>query len=134
MMFCLDADICIEAVRRNFPAIADRIRRCPPEQLCVAALAKAEVLLGLETGHKPHREEQPLRTLFGFLRVLPFDERAAEHYVTLRAHLQRKGQLIGANDMIIAATALAHDAVLVTRNARDFSRVASLSFQDWSQP
>jgi len=77
-----------------------------------------------------------LRLLERFLAPfvsLPFDDRCAERYAALRADLAGRGQLIGPNDMLIAATALAHDLILVTHNTREFSRVVGLKIEDWGR-
>ena len=61
----------------------------------------------------------------------PFDRASAERYAELRADLQRQGQIIGGNDMQIAAIALVHGLILVTHNTREFSRIPGLSLEDW---
>ena len=63
---------------------------------------------------------------------LPFDDRAADYYGSIRAFLERTGTPISANDMLIAAIALAHDCILVTRNTREFHRIPGLRIEDWS--
>lgn len=65
---------------------------------------------------------------------LSFDDQAAEEYGKARAHLSSTGMLIGPNDLIIAATALAHDCTLVTHNTQEFSRVPGLRIEDWQLP
>jgi len=80
------------------------------------------------------RVEANLRRLIAFLAPfasLPFDERAADHYGRLRAELRREGTPVGGNEMLIAATALANDAVLVTRNRDEFLRIAGLRVELW---
>jgi tRNA(fMet)-specific endonuclease VapC len=62
---------------------------------------------------------------------LPFDDRAAEEYGTIRAHLASLGTPIGPNDMLIAAIALANKLTLVTHNTTEFSRVPGLALEDW---
>jgi tRNA(fMet)-specific endonuclease VapC len=75
--------------------------------------------------------------LAGFTRLLepfvslPFDDLAASHYGILRATLEQAGTPIGANDLLIAAIALAQDCMLVTRNGREFARVAGLQIETW---
>ena len=66
-----------------------------------------------------------LRRFFGPIVSLPFDDRCAEEAAFIRLDLERSGRPIGPNDLLIAATARAHDLVLVTHNAREFGRVAS---------
>jgi tRNA(fMet)-specific endonuclease VapC len=62
---------------------------------------------------------------------LPFDDRSADRYASIRAELASRGELIGPNDMLIAAIAEAHDLVLVTHNRREYSRVVGLQIEDW---
>jgi tRNA(fMet)-specific endonuclease VapC len=75
--------------------------------------------------------------LDGFRRLLepfvslPFDDRAADHYGIVRATLEQAGTPIGANDLLIASIALAHDCRLVTRNCREFERVVGLTVEVW---
>lgn len=65
---------------------------------------------------------------------LPFDDRAAEEYGVVRSHLTGLGTLIGANDLMIAAIALANGLTLVTHNTTEFSRVPGLFLEDWQVP
>ena len=66
--------------------------------------------------------------LIGFV---PFDRLAAEAYGNIRATLERQGTPIGANDLLIGATALAHNLILVTHDTREFGRIADLIIEDW---
>ena len=63
--------------------------------------------------------------------TLPFDEQAAEECGKVRAHLAGLGQLIGPNDLMIAAIALANGLTVVTHNTAEFSRVPGLLLEDW---
>jgi tRNA(fMet)-specific endonuclease VapC len=65
------------------------------------------------------------------LEVLPFDESVVWQYAQLRSDLERHGQPIGALDMMIAAHALTLGAILVTNNAKEFSRVCNLKIENW---
>lgn len=62
--------------------------------------------------------------------IVSFDSGAAREYATIRAQLGSKGQLIGPNDMLIAATARLRNAILVTRNTREFKRVPGLKLEE----
>lgn len=62
---------------------------------------------------------------------MPFDEAAAVIYGDIRAYLDKQGTPIGGNDLLIAATALAGELILVTRNIREFERVPGLKLEDW---
>jgi tRNA(fMet)-specific endonuclease VapC len=65
---------------------------------------------------------------------LPFDDLAADHYAQIRADLERRGQPIGPNDMLVAAIAVANRLTIVTNNIREFSRVPGLPCEDWTLP
>ena len=73
-----------------------------------------------------------LKTLAPY-RSLPFDDAAAEHYAQLRHDLELARQIIGPNDLIIAAICLANDITLGTSNTAGFSRVPGLRVEDWNQ-
>jgi tRNA(fMet)-specific endonuclease VapC len=78
-----------------------------------------------------------MRPLYAFLlhvETLEFQDIAADHYAAIRADLKRRGQLIGANDLLIAAHARSLDLVLVTNNTAEFSRVTDLKLENWTQP
>ena len=74
---------------------------------------------------------QRLKQFFAPLASLPFDDRCAEEYGQIRADLTAQGKLIGPNDMLIAATARAYDAILVTHNTNEFGRITALRMEDW---
>jgi tRNA(fMet)-specific endonuclease VapC len=97
----------------------------------VASVVRAELLFGVRNSS---RVEGNLALLAAFLAPfasVAFDDLAADYYGRIRADLHRASDLIGANDMLIAATALAHDLVLVTRNVREFGRIPGLRWVDW---
>ncbi len=86
-----------------------------------------------DMSHHAHRREDELSSLFTCypLNSLPFDDVAAQVYGRIRAELAAVGALIGANDLMIAAVAIANDLILVTHNMREFQRVHGLRLEDW---
>ncbi|MCX7192139.1 MAG: PIN domain-containing protein, partial [Proteobacteria bacterium] len=67
------------------------------------------------------------------MQLLPFDSECAFHAARIRVELEAAGTPIGSHDMLIAATALRHQATLVTRNVREFSRVQGLQWLNWHE-
>ncbi len=131
MSYLLDTNACIRILNGTSPALVERMRREDPSSIKLSSVVRAELLFG---ARKSSRVEQNLTLLSKFLapfESLPFDDRAAEHYGLIRAELEREGRLIGPNDLLIAATARAHDAILVTRNTKEFSRVVALRIESW---
>jgi tRNA(fMet)-specific endonuclease VapC len=130
-MFLLDTDICIHLLRNSFSSLRDRFGKHPPSAIGIPAIVKAELYLG---AYKGDRREKTLGVLAAFLsplRVLPFGDEEAIQYARIRSEMESAGNRIGPNDLLIASTALARGAVLVTHNAREFGRVTGLVWEDW---
>lgn len=77
------------------------------------------------------RRRQQLNELVAVCRLLIFDERAARIAASIQVQLERDRMQIGPLDTLIAATAMAHGAVLVTNNTREFGRIPGLMVEDW---
>jgi tRNA(fMet)-specific endonuclease VapC len=80
----------------------------------------------------PELRRNKLTLLLSPYRSLPFDSRCVPHYARIRHYLEKQEQMIGGNDLMIAATALAHGLTLVTHNTEEFSRVPGLQWEDWA--
>jgi len=105
-----------------------------PRQLAVCSVVKAELFFGSLRSQNPTKSRQMQDDFLKELISLPFDDAAAEHYAQIRANLTSTGELIGPNDLIIAAIALTHNLTLVTHNTAEFSRVKTLQLEDWELP
>lgn len=130
-MFLLDTNTCIQLWQRHHLSIRRRFATYSPAQIALCSIVKAELLYGAYRSQRATHNVPLLQALFAPLQSLPFDDVAAEHYAQIRADLTQKGQLIGGNDMLIAAIARAHNATLVTHNMGEFSRVVGLNCVDW---
>jgi len=94
-------------------------------------VVKAELLYGARRSNRVPENLRILERFFAPFICLPFDDSCAEWYGLIRAALSQQGALIGPNDLMIAATALAHVDTLVTHNVREFSRIPGLQIEDW---
>ncbi len=88
-----------------------------------------ELFYGAERSDQRARTLSQVRKFCGPFESLPFDDRAAEEYGAIRAHLARQGTPIGPNDLMIAA--IANSVTLVTHNTAEFERVPRLRLEDW---
>ncbi len=129
--YLLDTNVWIRILTGRSPEIVARMRTHPPSDLYLSAVVKAELLFGARRSARVGENLALLQRLFDVHPDLPFDDRAAESYGVIRTALSAVGQPIGPNDLMIAATALAHDLVLVSHNTREFARVAGLRLEDW---
>lgn len=108
----------------------ERLLGVSPTDLCISSVVEMDLLFGIEM--KPQFSYLgEMRNLLQRLPVVGFDSDCALQAARLRAALQRTGRPIGPYDALIAATALAKNLTLVTRNTREFSRLPGLRVQDW---
>lgn len=134
MTFFLDTNVCIHALKGEFPGIEERLRSLSPASIKIASIVEAELLLGAVKSKDPARVAETVRRFLFPFEIVAFGERAARAYATIRADLERRGQIIGPNDLILAATALAFGGSVVTRNTDEFGRVPDLAVEDWTRP
>lgn len=132
MMWMLDTNTCSYVLRRRPIEVKRRFDAVGHENLSISVVVLAELLFGAE--RHPTRGKEIRQDIDDFrarLRVLPWSEPAANCYARRRAHLQQLGTPIGNMDLLIAAHALAADAILVTNNTAEFDRVPGLRIEDW---
>lgn len=130
-MYVLDTNACIRILNGTSPSLIERLRAVPRSLVRLSSVVKAELLYGARKSNRSADNLRLLERFFDTLASLPFDNRCAEEYGLIREELERAGSLIGPNDLLIAATARASRAVLVTHNVREFSRVTGLRLEDW---
>lgn len=102
-----------------------------PSEYKLPAIVIAELFFGAEHSSNPDRELCIVEQFVSAFEITPFDYGTAREYGRLRQLLGSKGKLIGDRDLMIAASALAHGATLVTRNVNEFKRVPKLTLEAW---
>ncbi|MGD0271276.1 MAG: type II toxin-antitoxin system VapC family toxin [Candidatus Sulfotelmatobacter sp.] len=131
--FLLDTNICIY-IRQNKPEqVLRRFRRLQPGEAALSVITYGELLYGAAKSAQQTIAIERLRELIRLLPALPLPENAAEKYGAIRAELESKGEMIGNNDLWIAAHALAAKLTLVTNNEKEFRRVRGLKVQNWAE-
>ena len=133
VLYMLDTDTASYVIRGRAPGIEAKVMAIAAEQLCVSAVTCAELMYGLKRVAAGHRLHAGVRQFLNIVTVLAWGREAAEHYAEIRHRLTLDGLPIGDADMMIAAHALAMEAVLVTNNVRHFGRVAGgLVVENWA--
>lgn len=132
-MYLLDTNVCIRILNNRSPLLAARLRSQTPDELCLCSVTKAELVFGAYNSARPAENLRVLQVFFAPYVSLPFDDACADAYGRIRFDLQRQGTPIGGDDMLIAAIAIANEAVLVTANTREFARVTGLRLENWEQ-
>ena len=127
----LDTNMASYIVRGANAGVMNRLDKVPPEQLCVSAITQGELLYGLARKPGATALQNVVRAFLMRVEVLPWGSPAATRYGLLRAELNAAGKPLGNNDMLIAAHALAENAVLVS-NDLAFGRVPGLALENWA--
>jgi len=130
--YILDTDTCSYIMKRSHPQLLKKIQSVSLIEQAVSVVTMAELLYGAKLSSKPTLAINAFEEFIKHLAVLDWTQEAAEHYADIRADLKRRGEMIGANDLLIAAHARSTKSVLVTNNVREFGRVKDLKVENWS--
>ena len=130
-MYLLDTNSCIKILNNTSTQLVSRLKEHHPSQIKLSSVVKAELIYGARKSARPAQNLRILQDFFPPFRSLAFDDLCSDHYGVLHTELERIGRPIGPYDMMIAATAIAHDLTVVTHNQGEFSRIAGLKWEDW---
>jgi tRNA(fMet)-specific endonuclease VapC len=131
MRYLLDTNIIIFALKFPGGDLASRLAAVPDSDLLVCSIVEAELYHGATKYGAPAQRRAALDGFLAPFNSVPFDSACVPHYAHIRDQLERQGQIIGANDLMIASTALANDLIVVTHNSNEFNRVPGLRVEDW---
>lgn len=126
----LDTNIVIAAMKGE-PGVIGKLEKIPLSALILSPIVLGELEFGAEKSAHVEKNRARLARLTENIPSAPLDTETSRHYGLIRANLEKKGTPIGANDLWIAAQALALGAVLVTDNVGEFSRVEGLEVENW---
>ncbi len=132
-MFMLDTNICVYLIKQSRARVVDRLRDAGADAVSISAIVLGELEVGVAKSARREQAADALAALLAPLRVVPFEDAAAEAYGSVRADLERRGTPIGSLDMLIAGHALSLGRTLVTNNEREFSRVTGLKIENWTR-
>jgi len=130
--YMLDTDTCSYVMKRSNDKVLKRLQRIPVSDVCISVITKSELLFGVEVSPRRQQDELALTAFLGYVEVLDFPDTASSHYAKIRADLRKRGAMIGANDLFIAAHARSLGLTLVTNNSREFGRIPHLVMENWT--
>jgi len=131
-MYMLDTNICIYLIKNNPPDVRSHFERLQPGDILLSSVVLAELMYGVSKSQHRKRNRAALEMFLMPLEIVAFGAHEAEVYGHIRSDLERTGQVIGGNDMFIAAHAFSLGVTLVTNNEREFSRVSDLKIENWA--
>lgn len=130
LRYMLDTDTCIHVLRDRPASMRERFRAAAGS-LCISTVTLSELLYGAMASAQPEAKRAQVEAFAARLDILSYDDAAADHFSDIKADLKRRGCLIGAYDLMIAAHARSLGLMLVTGNLREFRRVDGLRCESW---
>jgi tRNA(fMet)-specific endonuclease VapC len=131
--YLLDTNICIHIRRQRPPQILARFQRLTPGEAVMSVITYGELVYGVEKSRFREQAIRQLNEVAALLPVMPLPSQAGEHYGAIRAALEIRGEVIGNNNLWIAAHAQAAKLTLVTNNEGEFRRIRNLKIQNWAK-
>lgn len=132
LKYMLDTNIVIYVIKRRPEELLNTFNAYSG-QMCISSMTLAELIHGVEKSSLPERNRRNVEDFVSRLDVLSYDDSAAAHYGDIRADLERKGAIIGINDLHIAGHARSQGLILITNNTKEFQRVEGLRIIDWTR-
>ena len=127
--YMLDTDISSYVIREDHPEVTDEFDKCFPD-VCISAITVAELQYGAMKRNSLILTRK-IQAFCNLVQCIAWNTSAAIVYAHLRNELEMKGNIIGSMDMMIAASAIAEDAILITNNMAHFSRIQNLKLENW---
>lgn len=129
--YLLDTNICIYIAKHNPPEVRERFASHSANELAMSVVTLGELIYGAEKSQAQKSSLAVIQNLTNLIPIYSLPEAAGKHYGQIRAELQRQGQIIGNNDLWLAAHARLENWILVTNNEREFLRVDGLQVENW---
>lgn len=130
LKYLLDTNIVIYVLKRR-PVEVLKMFNTNASRMAISSITLSELIYGAEKSPNVHKNLEVIEEFISHLEVLPYDAKASQHYGQIKAALEKKGEVIGENDIHIAAHAIGQGLILVTNNLREFKRVANLALENW---
>ncbi len=130
LRYLLDTNIVIYVVKRRPLEVLEVFNR-HAGHMAISSITLAELIHGAEKSQKIAENLRVVEDFASRLEVLPYTPKAAGHYGSIRAALEKVGQPIGVNDLHIAAHARSEGLTLVTNNLAEFNKVPALQVENW---
>ena len=128
--YLLDTNIVIYVMKRRPIEVLETFNQ-NASRMAISAITMSELHHSAEKSVRVTQNLEVIEEFASRLEVLPYTEKASQHYGLIRSVLEKSGQVIGVNDLHIAAHARSEGLVLVTNNVREFERIPALAVENW---
>jgi len=131
MIYMLDTDTVSFFMKDNPKGVRAKVFNHQKDEFCISAITYAELVFGLKRNYSKQLDFW-LKEVLAMFRVVSFDDVASVIYGDIRTALEKSGTPLDNMDILIAASALSINAVLISHNVKHFSKIKGLKVEDWS--
>ena len=128
--YLIDTNICIYYIKGLYD-LKRKFERVDPENCFISEITLAELKFGVENSDQKEKNKQTLEKFLTGVKILPIFH-SLDYYAKEKARLRKAGTPIDDFDLLIGASALTHDLILVTKNTREFERIKEIEIEDWT--
>ena len=133
MRYMLDTNICIYLIKKKPIKVLKKLQTFDVTDIVISSITLSELEYGIAKSDLREQNRDALNKFLTPLEIIPYDDKAAVHYGDIRTYLEKKGNVIGAMDMLIGAHARSIPVTLVTNNLREFKRIPELRVENWTR-
>jgi len=130
-MYFLDTNTCVYFLNGKYESIKDKILSTPPYGISIPSVVKAELLLGAYKSIKRNQNIEKVEKFLDPFEIVPFTDLITYVYAEIRSETEKKGEIVGPNDLLIASIVKFHTGILVTNNGAEFKRIKGLKTENW---
>lgn len=129
--YLLDTNICIYIINNKPEKVYKQFKKLTLDKIHISPITEFELRYGVEKSQKSEKNLLALNEFLQYLKIIPFESKAASIAGNLRNKLEKKGEMIGAYDLLIASQAIASELTLVTNHPKEFKKINELKLENW---
>jgi len=130
-MYLLDTNICIYIIKKKPSDVLKTLKTKSKNDIYISSITIAELEYGVAKSQFPEKNKIALIEFLSIFNILPFDDTDAVNFGIIKSELEKKGQIIGPMDLLLAAQAKTKKLILVTNNVKEFERIEGLKIENW---
>jgi tRNA(fMet)-specific endonuclease VapC len=130
-MYFLDTNTCIYFLNGKYDSVKEKMLSTSPNDISIPSIVKAELLLGAYKSKNRKSNTEKVEQLLAPFEIIPFEDLMTYVYADIRNKVEKKGEIIGPNDLLIAAIVKFNEGIIVTHNIKEFKRIEGLKVDDW---
>jgi len=129
--YLLDTNICIYIINKRPEAVLKKFKKISLDNIFISSITEFELRYGVEKSQKHEQNLRILEDFLGYLNIIPFEGSDSNVAANVRTRLEKKGQVIGPYDLLIASQAISRELILVTNNEKEFKRIKEIQLENW---